>query len=99
MRVIYERLFAGGARVIRGLPVIGRPNAHILHRPATRDAHGQEAVGVAEVWPYAPRRRARGMGSIRRINTPSPRKAENSERHPKCAASDVHNCRSWWSYC
>jgi hypothetical protein len=47
------------ARVIRGrLPVIGRPNADILHHglpPAY--AHGREAVGGAEAWPQvgAPR--------------------------------------------
>ena len=70
MRVIYSASFRCGARVIRGLPVIGRPNTHILHRPATRDAHGQEAVGVAEVWPYAPRRRARGMGVCRPVKHP-----------------------------
>ena len=47
------------ARVIRGrLPVIGRPNADILHHgppPAYRYAHGREAgclfVGGAEAWP------------------------------------------------
>jgi hypothetical protein len=56
------------ARVIRGrLPVIGRPNADILHHgPPPAYAHGREAVkeavGGAEAWPQvgAPRRRARG---------------------------------------
>jgi hypothetical protein len=40
------------ARVIRGrLPVIGRPNADILHHgPPPAYAHGREAVGGAEVW-------------------------------------------------
>jgi hypothetical protein len=38
------------ARVIRGrLPVIGRPNADILHHgPPPAYAHGREAVGGAE---------------------------------------------------
>ena len=41
------------ARVIRGrLPVIGRPNADILHHgPPPAYAHGREAVGGAEAWP------------------------------------------------
>ena len=41
------------ARVIRGrLPVIGRPNADILHHgPPPAYAHGREAVGEAEAWP------------------------------------------------
>ena len=41
------------ARVIRGrLPVIGRPNAGILHHgPPPAYAHGREAVGGAEAWP------------------------------------------------
>ena len=41
------------ARVIRGrLPVIGRPNADILHHgPPTAYAHGREAVGGGEAWP------------------------------------------------
>jgi hypothetical protein len=43
------------ARVIRGrLPVIGRPNADILHHgPPPAYAHGREAVGWAEAWPQA----------------------------------------------
>ena len=57
--------FSGGrGRVIRGrLPVIGRPNADILHHgPPPAYAHGREAVGGAEARPqvHAPRRRARG---------------------------------------
>ena len=41
------------ARVIRGrLPVIGRPNADILHHgPPPAYAHGREAVGGAEACP------------------------------------------------
>jgi hypothetical protein len=41
------------ARVIRGrLPVIGRPNADILHHgPPPAYAHGREAVGEAQAWP------------------------------------------------
>ena len=41
------------ARVIRGrLPVIGQPNADILHHgPPPAYAHGREAVGGAEAWP------------------------------------------------
>ena len=41
------------ARVIRGrLPVVGRPNANILHHgPPPAYAHGREAVGGAEAWP------------------------------------------------
>jgi len=41
------------ARVIRGrLPVIGRPNAGILHHgPPPAYAHGREAVRLAEAWP------------------------------------------------
>ena len=59
------------ARVIRGrLPVIGRPNADILHHgPPPAYAHGREAVGGAEAgvaglaaggWVHPARRRARG---------------------------------------
>lgn len=46
------------ARVIRGrLPVIGRPNADILHHgPPPAYAHGREAVGGAEAWPKRGRR-------------------------------------------
>ena len=41
------------ASFIRGrLPVIGRPNADILHHgPPPAYAHGREAVGGAEAWP------------------------------------------------
>ena len=50
-------------RVIRGrLPVIGRPNADILHHgPPPAYAHGREAVGGAEAWPQVhPPARRRG---------------------------------------
>ena len=53
------------ARVIRGrLPVIGRPNADILHHgPPPAYAHGREAVSVggAQAWPQVhPGRTASG---------------------------------------
>jgi len=60
------------ARVIRGrLPVIGRPNADILHHgPPPAYAHGREAVGGAEAWPQvgASRRRARGTRGGRPVS-------------------------------
>ena len=60
------------ARVIRGrLPVIGRPNADILHHgPPPAYAHGREAVGGAEAWPqvHPARRRARGTRGGRPVS-------------------------------
>ena len=49
----YSVFWRSRARVIRGrLPVIGRPNADILHHgPPPAYAHGREAVGGAEAWP------------------------------------------------
>jgi len=39
-------------RAACGLPVIGQPNAVILHHgPPPAYAHGREAVGGAEAWP------------------------------------------------